>query len=98
MPVIIPARRIREWETLLKEAEEFARSVARKLAPATVILHGSVARGDFNRGSDIDIIVVSPRFRGTRPLDRYELFRDEWMKTARVEPLPWTPEELERAL
>ncbi len=98
MPVIIPARRIREWETLLKEAEEFARSVARKLAPATVILHGSVVRGDFNLGSDIDVIVVSPRFRGTRPLDRYELFQEEWMQAARVEPLPWTPEELERAL
>ena len=33
-----------------------------------------------------------------RPLDRYELFQEEWMRVPRVEPLPWTPEELERAL
>jgi len=38
-----------------------------------VVLHGSFACGGFNVWSDVDLLVVSERFRGVGILDRYNL-------------------------
>jgi uncharacterized protein len=47
------------------------------------VVIGSVARADFNRWSDIDVLVIADRF-AERVLDRL---------TALVQPIPWTPAE-----
>jgi len=69
-------RRIKAWLEALHKASAAAERLASKLGKITVILHGSYARGDFNLWSDIDVIVVSERFKGMRPLDRYDLIAD----------------------
>lgn len=58
--------RIKERERIVKEAKEWARSLSYR---STVILIGSYARGDFNKWSDIDIIVISNEITGS-PLER----------------------------
>ena len=64
-----------------------------------VILHGSVARGDFSATSDIDLIIVKdtpervPR-RIAEALDRCV----EAAAPLSVEPLVYTPAEFERLL
>lgn len=40
-------------------AKAYAREITKKVGKATIVLYGSVARGDFNRASDIDVLVVS---------------------------------------
>lgn len=94
MPVRIPERRIREWLDVLDSLVEYARLVESKIGPATLILYGSFARGDFNLWSDVDVIVVSDAFEGVRPLDRYDLLP----AVERVEPVPVTLQEFRKML
>ena len=53
-----------------------------------VVVVGSVARGDFNCWSDVDV-VVADAFRGSL-LDRLDRLG---ARPGRVEPFAWTPEE-----
>ncbi len=92
----VPRSRLEKWLKALEEAERLAHKVRAELGPATVILHGSYARGDFNLWSDVDIIIVSPRFRGVRILDRYSLV--EKIIPPGFEPVLMTPEEFRAAL
>ncbi|MCE4604427.1 MAG: nucleotidyltransferase domain-containing protein [Aeropyrum sp.] len=93
--VRIPERRIEEWWKGLETARRYSLKLKEALGRVSVLLHGSYARGDFNLWSDIDLIVVSERFEGLRPLDRYELLPDY---PPRVEPLLVTPQEFEEML
>ncbi len=62
-----------------------------RVVAAAVI--GSVARGDFNASSDIDVIIVSERLPDN-PLARADLlYRDVG---ARIEPKAFTRDEFER--
>lgn len=49
---------------------QYATELSRELGNVTFILFGSYARGDFNLWSDIDIIVISDKFKNIRLLDR----------------------------
>ncbi|MCX8205389.1 MAG: nucleotidyltransferase domain-containing protein [Candidatus Nezhaarchaeota archaeon] len=53
---------------VLKEAGEWAQAFR---APCTVVLIGSYARGDFNKWSDVDVVLVS-EFAERSPLKRLE--------------------------
>ena len=60
-------------------------------------LFGSYARGDYLESSDIDLVIVSPSFRGMRYIDRLEVvYRVAWRRrqTPWIEVIPLTPEEL----
>lgn len=54
---------------------------------------GSVARGDFNRWSDVDVLVIADALP-TRPLDRLELLLAG--APPGVQPIAWTPAEFAR--
>ena len=89
MEEIIRSRRERRRRVI-----EEARGWASKLQhPCTAILVGSYARGDYNLWSDVDIVLVSPRFRSVRILDR---LRDIDTPPG-YEVIAWTPEEFEKA-
>ena len=81
-----------EWETLKAEARAYATRVRRDFPDARVFLYGSVARGDFNLHSDIDLLVVAAL--PEHPLRRSEvLYR---YVVGREEPKGLTPAEYSR--
>jgi len=49
---------VRKRRAIIEAVRSFGVEVSRTLGPATVILYGSYARGDFNLWSDVDILVV----------------------------------------
>ena len=61
-------------------------------APQRIVLHGSLARGDWNRASDIDLIIVKDtNLPFTKRISEVIGLCDTTMN---VEPLIYTPEEL----
>ncbi|KIQ53876.1 nucleotidyltransferase domain-containing protein [Meiothermus taiwanensis] len=84
------ARRAEEREALLQEARAYAQRVRNSLGEAEVYLYGSVARGDFNLESDIDLLVVSPNLPKD-PLERARLLFS--LRQGREEPKGLLPQE-----
>ena len=64
--------------------------------PEKIILFGSVARGDADPYSDIDLIVVYPTTK--RFMDRLEELYAQWNIQKAVDILAYTPEEYETLL
>ncbi|MDP2919639.1 MAG: nucleotidyltransferase domain-containing protein [Dehalococcoidia bacterium] len=66
------------------------------IRPGNIFLYGSYARGEAHEGSDIDLIIVSPDFKGLNLLKRLETLG---MAAGRVlEPIQaygFTPQEIE---
>ncbi|WP_287197814.1 nucleotidyltransferase domain-containing protein [Thermococcus sp.] len=44
-----------------KDIERYVETIKRQLEPKLIILHGSIAKGTFGLGSDVDILVISDR-------------------------------------
>jgi predicted nucleotidyltransferase len=84
-------------ESVAAVLEEFVRRVRELLGEAEVYLFGSYARGDWLVDSDIDIIVVSDKFRGMELGERYVMVRSLLPTTVSVDLLLYTREEFERA-
>jgi predicted nucleotidyltransferase len=83
------ARRRAERDALLDRARAFAGHLPDELGVVAVAVFGSVARGDFNTWSDIDVLVIAERLPG-RPLDRLAALGD---CPGLVAPVAWTPAE-----
>lgn len=64
--------RIKERERLLKESRGYLLELRKKIGPLSGFVYGSVARGDFNDASDIDIIIIAENLP-EKILDRLEL-------------------------
>lgn len=88
-------RRIDERQRLLQRARAYARDLAHQLPIRWAIVAGSVARGDFHAGSDIDVLVISDALPA-HPLVRAE--RLYAVAGGGVEPKGFTPGELARQL
>lgn len=86
MEIIEERKRFRQH--VLEKVSRWARGLSFR---ASVILVGSYARGDFNLWSDIDILVISPSFKGS-PVERLKAL--DILPGSEVVPL--TPEEFER--
>lgn len=56
-PVI--ARRRKEREVMIGQASDWASAAAGRLELRAAVVVGSVARGDFNKWSDLDVLVVA---------------------------------------
>lgn len=93
--VRIPRSRFDQWLKVLDIVEDYSRKLREELGRVTVILYGSYARGDYNLWSDIDLLVVSEKFRNVRILNRYDLIPQP---PPGVEPVPLTPEEFVKNL
>lgn len=61
-----------------------------------LILFGSRYTGAYTKYSDVDLIVVSPRFRNLKSFQRAPLLRLKWNLEHPVDMLCYTPEEFER--
>ena len=68
-------KRVEEQNNLFLEATEYIKRLKEVLGPISAAIYGSVVRGDFNIGSDIDIVVISDAL-AKDPLERMKvLFR-----------------------
>ena len=84
-------RRRGERQALIETAAAWAERLASRHEVAAVVVFGSTARGDFNKWSDVDVLVVAPELPGGRR-ERDELLTAD--ATPGVQPVAWTPEEL----
>jgi len=84
-------RRRSEQSERIRTAQEWAERLSRRLDVAAAVVFGSVARGDFNKWSDLDVLVVA---RGLPEDGRERL--DLLMRDAPpgLQPVRWTPGEL----
>lgn len=57
---------------LIEIAKLFTRCIVEKIPNTTAILYGSVARGDFNVWSDIDLLIVTRDCIPEDPLSRLD--------------------------
>ena len=85
MEVLRERRRIRE--KILGEARIWAENLNLR---STVILIGSYARGDFNKWSDVDVLIIAD-FKGN-PLERLKMLD----APPGYQLIPLTPEEFKR--
>ena len=86
--------RIREKLKEIPYREEIARfceNIIKALNPSAIILYGSLARGDYKKGSDIDIIIVADNLP-QKFTDRIELLLC-FSAGGPIEPRGYTPHE-----
>ncbi len=79
---------------LFESIERYKAVLVERLKPKKVILFGSFARGDFNEGSDIDLIVIcdwSVSF-----LDRIKVLLELNYQNLPIEPFGYTEEEFSK--
>ncbi len=75
----------------MDRAASWAAALPDELGVVAVVVFGSVARGDFNKWSDIDVLLVAEHLPSSSR-DRIELlFAD---RPGGLEPVGWTPSEL----
>jgi predicted nucleotidyltransferase len=89
-------RRLKHYREVVRRLCSWAERV-RELGPATLLVFGSYARGDFNLWSDVDVIVVSPALRGARFTERWRLLPPPPPELP-LEAIAWTPEEASKLL
>jgi predicted nucleotidyltransferase len=83
---------LEDREKIYEQLSQFAHLLKSKHKVSKVYLYGSFARGDFNEGSDIDLIIVG-EFEGRMP-QRIGKILD--LTSLPVEPLVYTEAEFEQ--
>ena len=69
-------RELRIPKEIEEALEDLVERLKESLGEFKLYLFGSYARGDWVRGiSDVDIVVVSPKFRGVHPVERAAMVR-----------------------
>jgi uncharacterized protein len=82
-------RRRAERQALIEIANDYVAQIERRHPVAAAVVFGSVARGDFNLWSDVDLLVVSDAIRGSL-FERLDALGD---RPPRVQPIAWTVAE-----
>ena len=88
------AQRRREQQELLARACDYVERLSRRVPVAAAAVVGSVARGDFNVWSDVDVVVVVEDLPARAP-DRAAMLIED--TPAGVQPVGFTPAELAAA-
>ncbi len=82
-------------DNLIMELKRFKAKVARRYAIEKMILFGSRTGGRAHRFSDVDLVLVSKKFRRKGAIERGFPFYLEWEIDLPVDFLCYTPEEFE---
>lgn len=91
----IVAERRNEQKRLIEVARGYAVGLRKQLPVIAASMIGSVARGDFNLWSDIDVVVIAEALPDRLP-DRMELLSRE--APAGIQAVGFTPDEFRAAL
>ena len=87
----------RKTRSAIKIAKRYVQELKRnKIRVTRAYLYGSYVNGTAHRDSDIDILVVSPRFTGVRFLDSYKIARYCWNVDLRISPLAYHPRNFKK--
>jgi predicted nucleotidyltransferase len=89
------AERRRERDRLLGLARDYVEGLEGRLSVRAASVVGSLARGDFNLWSDIDVLVIAEDLPDRAPDRGMVLGRDA---PARIQPVGMTPNEFTRAV
>lgn len=81
-------------QEIFEKLTKYQDRIIRKLKPKKIILFGSFARGDFNEGSDVDLIVIADWQQDF--LDRIKVLLDMNEFGLPLEPVGYTEPEFER--
>ncbi len=82
-----------EKESVINGLKKFLKNLSKNMNIDRIFLFGSRASGEPDRDSDIDLIIVSPDFRGTNFIERGAKMYDYWTLNYPVDFLCYTPEE-----
>lgn len=83
-------------KTIIRKLKNFKRQVGKDLPLDKVIFFGSRVRGKPQRYSDIDLIIVSPKFKQLDFVERGVKMYDYWDLGYPVDFLCYTPEEFKK--
>lgn len=84
------ARRAADRDVRLQLARVYAEGLAAHLGVRAVAVIGSVARGDFNAWSDLDVLVVADHLPDD-PITRLQAVGSP--APGGIEVIPWTPQD-----
>ena len=82
--------------TIVKQLKEFKNTVRKDIRINKMIFFGSRSRGRFHQDSDIDLVIVSPKFRRLNFFKRGAKMYDYWNLNYPVDFLCYTPEEFNK--
>jgi len=91
----IVEEKIKRQNELIQKAKDYVKELSAKLEIVEAYVIGSVARGDFNDGSDIDVVIIA-RNLPRHPLERMKLLYENI--PALVEPKAYTEQEFSKLL
>ena len=83
-------------KTIIKQLNEFKVRLAKDFPIEKIILFGSRATGKQHKDSDIDLIIVSKKFRKLNFIERSSKMYDYWDISYPVDFLCFTPEEFDK--
>ena len=83
-------------KTIKNKLKDFKNSVNRDFPISSIYFFGSRAKGKPHRYSDIDLIIVSPKFRKLDFFKRGAKMYDYWNLDYPVDFLCYTPEEFNK--
>ena len=81
---------------IIQEINQFKKSLSSNMPVNKMILFGSMAFGKIHRDSDIDLLIVSKKFRGKKSFQRSLGFHKYWDIDYPVDFLCYTPEEFNK--
>lgn len=90
--------RIKKRNEFIRSAQVFTSCVTAKLPNTTIIVYGSVARGDFNEWSDIDILIITKDKVPKKPTDRLDVIFECMKINPLIEPVIITLKEFYKLL
>ncbi|MBI5393639.1 nucleotidyltransferase domain-containing protein [Candidatus Woesearchaeota archaeon] len=81
---------------IIKQLSLFKKRIKKKYDVKKILLFGSLARGEFTKQSDIDLIVISDSFRNKKSFQRSPKIHMEWDLDYPVDFICLTKKEFEK--
>lgn len=85
-----------EKTEIVQQLKKFKSSIRKKYGVEKIVFFGSRATGKYRKESDVDLILVSKKFRGKSSLKRPLGLHDYWNLKYPVDFICYTPEEFDK--